>query len=182
MRRMVLPILIVFVLVLSPYPALAGGFVITYPPNVDNMSLTAGSPENIRINLKNLTDTKVAASLTDNANGVVGLNYPIVFVMDPGDIEEVVLIVNPLCGGEFNVVLHIDVQVPEEVGGPMAGQVIGGMDIPLRGTVAAAPPADGEIPWPYVVLVAIVIVGAVAYAIKRYWRKVAVVKKWHRSA
>lgn len=180
MKRIIL-VAIVFLLV-SAGTASADGFVVTYPPDSDNLSLEVGIMENVEVHLRNGLGVEVAVGISDNAGDTISVSYPITLIMSPGTSENVILTVYPRSEGNFDVAVHFEVMIPEEQGGAMGGQVIGGTDVPLRGTIAAAPSAEDGVPWSYVFLAVIVILGAVAYAIKRYWRKIVVVKKWHRSA
>ena len=147
----------------------AGGFAVTYPPDSDNLSLYVGTPENVEVHLTNGLGMEVAVGISDNAGSVVSVSYPACFIMQPGEKEVFNLEVVPRSAGSFDVAVHVEVRVPEEQGGPMGGQVVGGMDIPLRGSVSTAQPTQGGFPWFYAAILVIAITGGVAYAIKRWW-------------
>lgn len=162
------PLAAVVLLLACAGAASANGFVITYPPDSDNLNLDVGSPENVEVHLKNGLDVEVAVGLSDDASSVVSVNYPVCFLMQPGGSEVVNLTVVPRSSGSFDVAVHVEVKVPEEQGGPMGGQIIGGLDIPLRGSVSG-PPAPEGFPWPYIIIAIVVVGGAAAYAVKRWW-------------
>ncbi|MBA7505060.1 hypothetical protein ES706_03723 [subsurface metagenome] len=139
MKLVTISVAMVLLLICAGAACADGGFVITYPPGLDELSLEVGSPQEVDVHLKNNLEKEVTIRVSDNANGVtresiISIEYPAKFNILPGKSETLYLTINPLFGGDFNVAVHISVETPEEVDG-MGGEVLIGTSIFLGGDV-----------------------------------------------